>query len=193
MKRGKFYFITGGARSGKSTYAEKIAEYSGKKVTYLATAEALDEEMEDRIREHRRRRPASWHTVEEPHHVASVLEEIGQSDGVVLIDCLTLLISNLLFSSEEGEQHSEVVFAEINKLAQVARDSVADVILVSNEVGLGVVPEYPQGRVYRDVTGWANQIMTKEADFAYFLVSGMALDIKALHIKPENAVKNQLP
>ncbi|MGI6406960.1 MAG: bifunctional adenosylcobinamide kinase/adenosylcobinamide-phosphate guanylyltransferase [Syntrophaceticus sp.] len=192
MKRGKFYFITGGARSGKSTYAEKIAECSGKKVTYLATAEALDEEMAVRIREHRRRRSASWHTVEEPHHVASTLEEIGRTNGVVLIDCLTLLISNLLFS-EEGEQHSEVVLAEINKLAQVARDSVADVIVVSNEVGLGVVPEYPQGRVYRDLTGWANQIMAREADFAYFLVSGMAFDIKALHIKAEDAVKNQLP
>lgn len=192
MKRGKFYFITGGARSGKSTYAEKLAECSGKKVTYLATAEALDEEMKDRIREHRRRRPAAWQTVEEPHHVASVLEKIGQSAGIVLIDCLTLLISNLLFS-EDGEQHADVVFAEINNLAQVARDSVADVIIVSNEVGLSVVPEYPQGRIYRDVTGWANQIMAKEADFAYFLVSGMALDLKSLHVKPENTVINQLP
>lgn len=193
MKRGKYYFITGGARSGKSTFAEKIAELSGKKVTYLATAEALDEEMADRIKEHRRRRPAFWHTVEEPYHVTSVLEEVGQDDGVVLIDCLTLLISNLLFSSEEGGPDSEEVLSEINKLARMARDSVADVIVVSNEVGLGVVPEYPQARLYRDLTGWANQIMVKEADFAYFLVAGMALDIKALHIKPEDAVKNQLP
>lgn len=189
MRRGKFYFITGGARSGKSSFAEKIAENSGKRVTYIATAEALDEEMAARISEHRKRRPRSWSTIEEPYRVTSVLEEVGQNEGVVLIDCLTLLISNLLFSpsAKEGSQPSEQdVLSEINNLARSARASRADVVIVSNEVGLGVVPEYPQARLYRDLTGWANQTMAEEADHAYFLISGMALDIKALHINPED-------
>lgn len=188
MRRGKFYFITGGARSGKSSFAEKIAESSGKKVTYIATAEALDEEMVVRIREHQKRRPASWTTIEEPYLVASVLEGVSQEDGVLLIDCLTLLISNLLFSpsKEDGQRSEQEVLSEIKHLAQVAWESRADVIIVSNEVGMGVVPEYPQARLYRDLTGWANQIMARKADHAYFLISGMALDIKELHIKPEN-------
>lgn len=189
MKRGKFYFITGGARSGKSSFAEKIAERSGKKVRYIATAEALDEEMAARIRKHQKRRPASWTTIEEPYEVTNVLEEVGREDGVVLIDCLTLLISNLLFSPSingGGQRSQQDVLSEIKKLALLARESYADVIIVSNEVGLGVVPEYPQARLYRDLTGWANQIMAKEADHAYFLISGMALDIKKLHTNPEN-------
>ncbi len=188
MKRGKFYFITGGARSGKSTFAEKIAEYSGKKVTYIATAEALDDEMAARISEHRKRRPASWATIEEPYLVTSALEEVGRQDGVVMIDCLTLLISNLLFSpsAKGGQPSQQEVLSEMTDLARSARDSRADVVIVSNELGLGVVPEYPQARLYRDLVGWANQMMAKEADHAYFLISGMALDIKALHINPEN-------
>lgn len=189
MKRGKFYFITGGARSGKSSLAEKIAESSGKRVTYIATAEALDEEMAARISKHRKRRPASWVTIEEPYRVSSALEEVGQQDGVVLIDCLTLLISNLLFSPSakgEGRRSEQEVLSELAKLARAARESRADVVIVSNEVGLGVVPEYPQARLYRDLAGWANQVMVKEADHAYFMISGVALDIKALQANPEN-------
>ena len=189
MKRGKFYFITGGARSGKSSFAEKLAVQLKKRVTYIATAEALDDEMVDRIREHKKRRPASWTTIEEPHRVTAVLKEIGQQEGVVLIDCLTLLVTNLLFSStsEEKDAHrsEQDVLSEIKCLAQTARECSADVIIVSNEVGLGLVPEYPEARLFRDLAGWANQIMAREANHAYFLVSGMALDIKQLQIDPE--------
>ncbi len=190
MKRGKFYFITGGARSGKSSFAEKLAVQLKKRVTYIATAEALDGEMADRIRKHKERRPASWTTIEEPHRVTAVLEEVGQQEGVILIDCLTLLVTNLLFSSttseqKDAQQKEQDLLSEIRRLAQEAQECQADVIIVSNEVGLGLVPEYPDSRLFRDLTGWANQIMAQEADHAYFLVSGMALDIKQLQIDPE--------
>ncbi|HHW41753.1 MAG TPA: bifunctional adenosylcobinamide kinase/adenosylcobinamide-phosphate guanylyltransferase [Syntrophomonadaceae bacterium] len=184
MKRGLFYFITGGARSGKSHYAEDLAAALGGPVTYIATAEPLDEEMAARIEQHRRRRPAEWATVEEPRNVAAVVEEIGQRPGVILIDCLTLLISNLLFGggvTETDEAALARVRAEMVRLADAAWGSAAHVILVSNEVGLGLVPPYPQGRLYRDAAGWANQRMAAKADRAIFMVSGLALDLKALH------------
>lgn len=185
MNRGLFYFITGGARSGKSRYAEDLAAALGGPVTYIATAEPLDEEMAARIEQHRRRRPIEWATVEEPRAVAAVVEEIGQRPGVILIDCLTLLISNLLFSSDVPETDDAAqarVRAEMSRLAEAAWGSAAHVILVSNEVGLGLVPPYPQGRLYRDAAGWANQLMAAKADRAIFMVSGLALDLKALHV-----------
>lgn len=188
MKRGKFYFIFGGARSGKSTFAEKLASSLGGRVTYIATAEALDEEMVARIKEHQKRRPATWKTIEEPYRVAEVLEEVGQEEGVILIDCLTLLLTNLYYkqsSEQESDICSKQVLSKIKRLAKVAKECRSDVLIVSNEVGLGVVPDYPDGRVFRDLTGWANQIMTEEADKAYFLISGMPLDIKALKADPE--------
>lgn len=182
-KRGNFYFITGGARSGKSSFAERLALNSGKEVRYIATAEALDEEMATRIKEHQKRRPASWITIEEPYRVTSVLEDIGKEEGMVLIDCLTLLISNLLFPPSAGENgglSEDDLLLELKSLARLARESCADVIIVSNELGLGVVPEYPQARLFRDMVGWANQIMAREADHAFFLVSGVPLDLKKL-------------
>ena len=192
MKRGKFIFITGGARSGKSSFAEKVASCLGEDVTYIATAEVLDEEMAARVAEHRLRRPPGWRTIEEPRRVATVLEKIGQKDGVVIIDCLTLLIANLLFPSptdgDVQECQKEKVLQEIRHLARVASSCRAHVIIVSNELGLGVVPPYPQGRIFRDVTGWSNQIMAREADHAFFLISGMAVDIKALHREPESVL-----
>lgn len=197
MKRGKFVFITGGARSGKSSFAEKMATCLGKDVTYIATAEALDEEMVARVAAHQRRRPSSWRTIEEPRSVGAVLERVGNQDGVIIIDCLTLLITNLLYSSaatgeEKKQDQDEKVLSEIRHLAQVAHDCRADVIIVSNEVGLGVVPAYPDGRLFRDLTGWSNQIMARKADHAYFLVSGRALDIKALHQEPDVLLEKRI-
>jgi len=188
MERGKFYFIFGGARSGKSTFAEKLASRLGGRVTYIATAEALDEEMVARIKEHKKRRPATWKTIEEPYRIVEVLEEVGQEEGVVLIDCLTLLLTNLYYkhaAEQDSDTLTKQVLSEIKRLAKVAKECRADVLIVSNEVGLGVVPDYPDGRIFRDLTGWANQIMTEEADKAYFLISGMPLDIKALKADPE--------
>lgn len=185
MNRGQFFFITGGARSGKSRFAESLALALGEPVTYIATAEGLDEEMAARIKKHQKRRPATWTTLEEPLHVAALVEKVGQREGVIIIDCLTLLITNLLFKDcSEAEANSKVqekALAEVEQLARVAYSCRAHVILVSNEVGLGLVPPNPQGRIFRDVAGWANQIMAAKADKVYFLVSGLAVDLKSLN------------
>jgi adenosylcobinamide kinase/adenosylcobinamide-phosphate guanylyltransferase len=207
MERGRFYFITGGARSGKSAYAEQVAATLERAVTYVATAEAGDPEMEERIARHRRRRPASWTTVEEPRAVADLLERIGQQDRTILIDCLTLLITNLIYqdwplqhaddSSGESpgvlslkltDQIEDRVMAEVRRLSEVAHSSRAQVILVSNEVGLGLVPASPEARLFRDLAGLANQVMAARADRALLLVSGMALDLKSLHCNPQQSI-----
>ncbi|MDH7578461.1 MAG: bifunctional adenosylcobinamide kinase/adenosylcobinamide-phosphate guanylyltransferase [Bacillota bacterium] len=185
MNRGQFFFITGGARSGKSRFAESLASGLEKPVTYIATAEGLDEEMVARIKEHQKRRPPSWTTIEEPLNVTALIEKIGQHDGVIIIDCLTFLITNLLFKEcSEGKVNSQPhqkALAEVEKLAEAVQSCRAHVILVSNEVGLGLVPPNPQGRLFRDVAGWANQIMAAKADKVYFLVSGLAVDLKTLN------------
>ncbi|HAA89897.1 MAG: Cobinamide kinase/cobinamide phosphate guanylyltransferase CobU [Thermoanaerobacterales bacterium 50_218] len=188
MVKGKFFFVIGGARSGKSTFAENLARSLGEPVTYIATARAGDAEMEERIKEHRKRRPVSWITVEEPVNVSNRIAEWGHKSKVIIVDCLTLLISNLLIEFATGgqeidRQKKETILEEIARLAKVAKDSPAHVIVVSNEVGLGLVPPYPQGRLFRDLAGWANQLMAAEADKVYFLVAGIPLDLQSLQAK----------
>lgn len=181
--RGRLILVLGGARSGKSTFAEELVKIKGGRTVYLATSQALDDEMKQRIRLHRERRPEEWRTIEETHWVADKL--IDLEADVVLLDCLTLLISNLLLDEEfaVGEDKTKAILAEITKLAQVARASQADVIVVSNEVGQGLVPEYPLGRLYRDVAGWANQIIASHADEVYMVIAGIPVEIKELSNK----------
>lgn len=203
MERGRFFFITGGARSGKSAYAEELAAALDRAVTYVATAEAGDPEMVERIARHRQRRPASWTTIEEPRAVAALLERIGQQDRVIIVDCLTLLITNLIYQDwppagggdmpgvlqpAVADRIEEMVMVEVRRLAETAYSCSAQVILVSNEAGLGLVPANPEGRCFRDLAGLANQVMAARADRALLLVSGLALDIKSLHCDPRAIV-----
>lgn len=182
MERGKLILVTGGARSGKSSFAEKLAKEANKDVTYLATCQALDEEMALRIEEHKKRRPKNWKTIEEPLNASSVIEKEGKSDRVILLDCLALLVANLIFS--KGDSTSELidqaVLNEIKTLAKVSKDVPASVIIVTNEVGMGIVPEYPLGRAYRDTLGKANQILASEADEVYLLICGIPVNVKQL-------------
>lgn len=182
MERGKLILVTGGARSGKSSFAEKLAKKANKDVTYLATCQALDEEMALRIEEHKKRRPKNWKTIEEPLNASSVIEKEGKSDRVILLDCLALLVANLIFS--KGDSTSELidqaVLNEIKTLAKVSKDVPASVIIVTNEVGMGIVPEYPLGRAYRDTLGKANQILASEADEVYLLICGIPVNVKQL-------------
>jgi len=181
-------FITGGARSGKSRYAEKLAGESGKKVIYIATAQALDQEMAYRIAIHRQRRPAEWETIEEPEYVSRVLKNIGESSkwtdyGVILIDCLALLVSNRIPPDKAEDPAAwgdlrESLLAEINAIVYEAARIGKHVIIVSNEVGMGLVPEYPLGRLYRDLLGETNQMVTASADKVYIMVSGIPWKIK---------------
>lgn len=184
MDKGKLYFITGGARSGKSTFAEKLAASFQKKVLYVATCEPGDEEMIKRIKIHRERRPPSWETVEEPYDVETVISTYGNRYGTILIDCLTLFVTNHLLKtgpiddySSEDDREKEVL-QHVENMAKGLLGVEAHGIIVSNEVGMGLVPDNPLGRFYRDVLGKANQIAASMAHEVYFMVSGIPLRIK---------------
>ncbi|MFQ5586418.1 MAG: bifunctional adenosylcobinamide kinase/adenosylcobinamide-phosphate guanylyltransferase [Thermodesulfobacteriota bacterium] len=180
----RIILVTGGARSGKSTFALKMAESIPGERLFIATAEALDEEMAGRIEEHKRGRGSHWATVEEPIAVPAVVgREKGY--GVILLDCLTIWISNLLLQPSvrkvEGgtsEGVSTAAAREIDSFIGACKESNATVIVVSNEVGMGIVPETPLARQFRDMAGIANQQIAAAADEVYLLVSGIEMRIK---------------
>lgn len=165
-------FVTGGARSGKSTYAEGRAARSGEPVTYLATAVAFDTEMRDRIGRHRAERPAHWVTVEEPLNVPAAVQHA--ETPVLLLDCLSVWVNNLMFHDWTDAQ----ILAATDDLVSAARNHAGTVILVTNEVGLGIVPDNALSRRYRDVLGWVNQRCAQASHEAYLLVSGLPLTLK---------------
>lgn len=172
--------ILGGARSGKSDYAERLAAQRGTHVLYIATAEAKDEEMAARIEVHRQGRPAEWQTLEAPLSLSSALNRVTGQPDVLLLDCLTLLVSNILLAQEDEAQADieAAVQAEIEALLAASRRLAAPLIVVSNEVGLGLVPPYPLGRVYRDILGRANQQLASAADLVLFMVAGLPMTVK---------------
>lgn len=186
---GDLIFITGGARSGKSTFAEKMAQQLGGPVTYIATAYPSDGEMQDRIKKHRQQRPQHWSTVEEPLHVSRVIKKVGDRPGIILLDCLTVLVTNMLFLEEEFPQDDDYNFdvkeevlqaieEEVEKMVLAAKECLASVIVVSNEVGMGLVPPYRLGRLYRDTIGRANQRVAAHADQVFFVVAGLPMRLK---------------
>jgi adenosylcobinamide kinase/adenosylcobinamide-phosphate guanylyltransferase len=170
--------ILGGARSGKSRYAQALAEKLGRKVLYVATAEALDDEMKARIEAHRRSRPSSWKTVEAASNVAAAIADDVVEADVVIIDCLTLLLSNVADEDAGVEVWEKRAAEELDRLVALADGAAARFIVVSNEVGLGLVPAYPLGRGFRDVVGWANQMLARRAAEVYFMVAGIPLKLK---------------
>jgi adenosylcobinamide kinase/adenosylcobinamide-phosphate guanylyltransferase len=190
---GKLILVLGGARSGKSTYADQRArEIGGERVLYVATAEPGDEEMRQRIERHRQNRPLGWRTLEAPRDVgAAIRREIGAA-RVALVDCLTVLAANHLVSAsgpfdQPFDDPTEdpfdasieaAVVKEVAALAACAQEVPADLIVVSNEVGMGVVPPYDLGRAYRDLLGRANQEMARHADEVILLVAGIPLQVK---------------
>ncbi len=173
--------ILGGARSGKSTQAEKLARERQTPVLYVATAQAGDEEMAARIARHRAQRPAHWITLEAPRAIGTAIRSSGVRAPVVLIDCLTLLASNIIAPLPEPIEHEEaekLLNAEIDELLTIYAAGDAVWIIVSNEVGLGLVPPYPLGRIYRDILGKANQRLAAVADEVLFMVAGLPLKVK---------------
>lgn len=172
--------ILGGARSGKSDYAERLAAELGQHVLYIATAEAGDEEMAQRIAAHRAARPATWQTVEAPRQLGAALAEVEVRPDVILLDCLTLLASNLLLAMESEPQAAieAALRVELESLLAAQQRLAAPLIIVSNEVGLGLVPPYPLGRVYRDVLGRANQYLAARAERVIFMVAGIPMNVK---------------
>jgi len=170
--------ILGGARSGKSSFAQRLAKRVGSNVLFLATAQAGDDEMAERIARHKASRPATWRTVEEPLELALVLQTEAASADVVIVDCLTLWLSNLLL--REGGASETEVLGQVERLLDVYEKSAASYILVSGEVGLGLVPPYPLGRAYRDIMGWINQKLARRADKLFLMLAGIPLELKSL-------------
>ena len=173
--------VLGGARAGKSAFAERLAgQY--KRVLFIATAEGRDEEMRERIARHKAARAKHWETLEEPVRLAAALSKRTGGYDAVLLDCLTLWVSNLL--TTEPPASPETIAVEPQGLLDAYERGTASWIVVSNEVGLGVVPPSELGRLYRDALGKVNQRFAARADNVYLLVAGLALDLKALGAKP---------
>jgi adenosylcobinamide kinase/adenosylcobinamide-phosphate guanylyltransferase len=172
-------FITGGARSGKSSFAEKRALEFGAPLGYLATAQSLDSEMDERVRMHRERRGGEWSTIEEPIHLSQALARCDGQYRAILVDCLTLWLSNLLFKYEDSAENcAERIHEDLQRLKSTLQGMVTPVILVSNEVGMGIVPDNALARLFRDIAGTANQTLAATADEVHVVISGIPLKLK---------------
>jgi adenosylcobinamide kinase/adenosylcobinamide-phosphate guanylyltransferase len=168
----RIYFITGGARSGKSSFAEKLASGLPGKQAYIATAQALDPEMAARIERHRTERGDRWDTFEEPLAVDELLRKLSSRYDVVLVDCLTLWLSNIMaHRNDDLARHQDALVSAIT-------DFAGSCVLVSNEVGLGIVPDNPLARQFRDLAGMLNQRVAQVADEVYFTAAGIPMKIK---------------
>jgi adenosylcobinamide kinase/adenosylcobinamide-phosphate guanylyltransferase len=175
MRGEMIIFVTGGARSGKSDFAQDMAEKIEGKRLFLATAQAFDEEMEERIQKHQENRGARWDTLEEPLDLGWAIRSVFGQYKTILVDCLTVWMSNLLLEyPDQNEKRSEIVddfFSSLNELEE-------KIIIVSNEVGMGIVPDNKPARDYRDQLGFLNQRVARRADEVYVLFSGIPVKIK---------------
>lgn len=169
-EKGSLTLVLGGARSGKSRHAETLVQAFAPPWTYIATAQAYDEEMRDRIAEHRARRNADWRTLDAPLELADALQGIAP-DRPVLVDCLTLWLSNVMLAGRDVE-------AECRRLADVLRAPRGPWVAVSNEVGLGIVPDNALARRFRDAAGRLNQMVAAEAGSVVFMVAGLPMRVK---------------
>ncbi|MFC2069943.1 bifunctional adenosylcobinamide kinase/adenosylcobinamide-phosphate guanylyltransferase [Chloroflexota bacterium] len=191
MKRGTDRIntlIIGGARSGKSDFAQGLAAKSGKKVLFVATAEAGDEEMRQRIEKHKQSRPSSWITLETATNIGKeILEKAGDTE-LVIVDCITLLVNNI-FSKFDFQADTEIddtpvekeVILEVNQLIDCFHRLDASFIIVTNEVGMDLVPANKIGRLYRDMLGRANQLLAEQVDVVYLMVAGLPVQIKSVN------------
>ena len=198
----QFTLITGGARSGKSQFAELLAAHAKSPVIYVATAQIWDEEMALRVKKHQQQRPATWRLIEEPLNIRETLFQLKDEDGVILLDCVTLWLTNLLIAGQaraatpscpDGAEFSidlendydafnnelePQILTMVKDVATLAREIKPQVIFVSNEVGQGIVPENPLARAYRDLAGRSNQILAHSADQVYVVLAGIPMEIK---------------
>ncbi|HAX17071.1 MAG TPA: bifunctional adenosylcobinamide kinase/adenosylcobinamide-phosphate guanylyltransferase [Actinobacteria bacterium] len=195
----RIFLLLGGARSGKSSYAEKMAGKMSRNVAYIATSEIIDEEMEKRVLVHRKRRPSTWETyeIENRYPVLDDFEKIfsqilKNKHDVVIIDCVTILLFRIIHEFKIDE--SDIINSEIEKqiekkvkaffsgllemLRKISSSKNIDFIVVSNEVGMGIVPAYPLGRIFRDIMGMINIMISENADEVYFFIAGNKIRIK---------------
>ncbi len=192
---GSTVLVIGGTRSGKSRFAERLAAGLGSRVVYLATAEVYDAEMEARVALHRERRPDSWATIEAPRDLAAALARLDQAVDVTLVECLAVWASNRLLDLGDPEDDGwrmkvealdDALGAEIDGILMRARDVGGSLVLVSAEVGYGVVPPTPLGRAFRDLLGGLNQRVAARADAVFLVVAGLGLEVKGQAIAPED-------
>ena len=184
---GKLILVTGGARSGKSTFAEEYAAARGKKIAYIATSQIWDKEMAFRVKLHQERRPANWHTYEAPFDAQEAIREAAaEGCDMILFDCLTVYMSNLLCrleSIEDSQTNYQLVKEKCQALIDAVKQSQADMVVVTNEVGDGIVPENHLAREFRDLSGLANQLLASEATEVYLVVAGIPVNIKELDVR----------
>ena len=178
----RIILVTGGARSGKSTFAEKLAtKLQGGRKAYIATAQIFDEEMKHRIKIHQSRRGEDWRTFEAPFNAEIAIDEAAEQFDVILFDCMTIYISNFVCNFETLDNF-DLINLElrniVDKLVEAAKKVRGTIIFVTNEVGAGIVPENKLARVYRDCAGIANQMLASQADEVYLVVSGIPMIIK---------------
>lgn len=198
----KVILVTGGARSGKSQFAErlvadiarsqsesdKIDESDGYTIAYIATSQIYDSEMEQRVTAHRNQRPSSWFTLEEPYQLEKAINQlIEQKISVVLIDCITLWITNLLLETDAPgkeqwhiPEHSEYILERAKNVGRLLQEAPFQTVIVTNEVGDSLVPEYPLGRVFRDLAGRVNQALAAASDDVFWVVCGIPVRLSEL-------------
>lgn len=181
---GNLVLILGGVRSGKSRFGQELAgELGGDEVVFVATAEARDDEMSRRIDQHRRSRPTRWRTLEQPLDVANAIEPLAaeRASRVILLDCLTLLVSNVVLQDHTDPFAAEQrMRTELEALVRMVRQRETTLIVVSGEVGMGLVPETAIGRLFRDLLGWSNQYLAAHAAATYFMVAGLPINMSPL-------------
>lgn len=185
---GKLVLVTGGARSGKSSYAENIMREIQGEILYIATSIPFDDEMRDRVRKHRERRPENWHTYEGYKNLGSVFQKENINYSGILLDCVTIMVTNLLFEkSPEGIENlnQEVInniereiIVEVEAFIKASEKSEAKIVLVTNEVGDGIVPENKLARIFRDIAGRVNQYIASRCNEVYLVVCGIPVKIK---------------
>ena len=183
---GKIILVTGGARSGKSSFAEKLAlKLGGGRAAYIATAQVFDKEMAYRVEVHKARRGENWTTFEAPFAAEENILEAGKNFKAILFDCVTIYISNFLCAADLDDEKFlyENLRGLIQKLIDAAKNSDAVIIFVTNEVGGGIVPENKLARRFRDLAGLANQMLAAQAEKVFLTVAGIAIDIKNLEEK----------
>lgn len=184
---GRLILVTGGARSGKSSFAEETVRSYGENILYIATAIGMDDEMKERIRRHRLQRPPGWETLEAFRDFDRTLPGILKERNAVLLDCVTIMVSNIMLqkamdweelsTAEMNEVENEVT-GQVGTLLSIIKDADIPFVLVTNELGMGVVPPYALGRAVRDIAGRVNQQLARAADEVFLCVSGIPVKIK---------------
>jgi adenosylcobinamide kinase/adenosylcobinamide-phosphate guanylyltransferase len=179
LSSAKIVLVLGGVRSGKSRFGQDLAhELGGNDLLFVATAESRDDEMAMRIQRHREDRPVTWTTLEQPLGVGDAIAAMTNAPSVILLDCLTLLVSNILLKHHDDFAAAEAgVRAEVASLVAAVQHHGATLVVVSGEVGMGVVPESSLGRQFRDLLGWANQSLAQHASATYLMVAGLPVNV----------------